>query len=170
MCGSRFHGVITGLSHQSRSAFLETGSPATPLSTKTVILSTCSCLRSGIKSNSRGSLILWAKCFAVSARSSLCWAKCGSPTPTCLVVHLVVSSLSWCSRFIRNHWRWVVRVSSRVSMSKYCAVSSVPNLNTRFKNKRLFTSESSNPSVPMSIAVYLDLKSLSMCLSPSSSD
>ena len=29
----------------------------------------------GIKSNSRGSLILWAICFAVSARSNLSWAK-----------------------------------------------------------------------------------------------
>ena len=70
----------------------ESGSPTTWLSTKTVILSTCSCLRnlnaalgfptrhraarfSGIKSNSRGSLIPWVKCFAVSARSNLSWAK-----------------------------------------------------------------------------------------------
>ena len=62
------------------------------LSTKTVFLSTCFCLRNlsvalgfptrylaarlnGSKSNSRGSLILWAKCFAVSARSNLSWAK-----------------------------------------------------------------------------------------------
>ena len=29
----------------------------------------------GVKSNSRGSLILWAKCFAVSAKSGLSWAK-----------------------------------------------------------------------------------------------
>ena len=60
--------------------------------TKTVILSTCFCLRylgaalgfhtryraarfNGIKSNSRGSLLLWAKCFAVSARANLSWAK-----------------------------------------------------------------------------------------------
>ena len=66
--------------------FLETGSPAKSLSTKTVILSTCFCLRNlsadlgfptryrtarfnGTKSSSRGSLILWAKCFAASARS-----------------------------------------------------------------------------------------------------
>ena len=57
--------------------FLETRSPAKSLSTKTVILSTCYCLRNlraalgiptryraarfnGTKSNSRGSLILWA--------------------------------------------------------------------------------------------------------------
>ena len=66
----------------------ETGS----LPTKTVILSTCFCLRNlsaalgfpsryraarfnGRKSNSRGSLSLWAKCFAVSARSNLSWVK-----------------------------------------------------------------------------------------------
>ena len=30
---------------------------------------------SGTKSNSRGSLIFWAKCFAVSAKSNLSWAK-----------------------------------------------------------------------------------------------
>ena len=39
-----------------------------------------------------------------------------------------------------------------------------------YNNRRLFTSESSNPSVPMSFAVYLDLGRLSMCSSPSSSD
>ena len=72
--------------------FLETGSPAKSLSTKTVILSTCFCLQNlsaalgfptryraarfnGMKSNSRGSLILWAKCFAVSARSNLSWPR-----------------------------------------------------------------------------------------------
>ena len=72
--------------------FLETGSPAESLSTKTVILSTCFCLQNlsaalgfptrsraarfkGTKSNSRASLILWAKCFAVSARSNLSGAK-----------------------------------------------------------------------------------------------
>ena len=72
--------------------FLETWSPAKSLSTKTVILSTCFCLRylsaavgfptryraarfNGTKSNSRGSRILWAKCIAVSAGSTLSWAK-----------------------------------------------------------------------------------------------
>ena len=74
---------------------LETGSPAKSLSTKTVILSACFCLRNlsaasgfptryraarfnGTKSKSRGSLILWAKCFTVSARSNLSWSKNGS--------------------------------------------------------------------------------------------
>ena len=56
------------------------------------------------------------------------------------------------------------------SMSNYCPVWSVPTLNTRFDNRRLFTSESSNPSVPMSFAEYLELRRLSTCLSPSSSD
>ena len=72
--------------------FLETGSPAKSLSTKTVTLSTCFCLRylsaalgfptryraarfHETKSNSRGSLIPWAKCFAVSATSNLSWAR-----------------------------------------------------------------------------------------------
>ena len=41
---------------------------------------------------------------------------------------------------------------------------------TRFNSRRLFTSESSNPRVPMSFAVYLDLRNLSIRLSPSSSD
>ena len=36
--------------------------------------------------------------------------------------------------------------------------------------RRLFTSESSNPRVPMSVAVYLELRRPLMCLSPSSSD
>ena len=35
----------------------------------------CSARFNGIKSNSRGLLILWAKCFAVSARSNLSWAR-----------------------------------------------------------------------------------------------
>ena len=39
------------------------------------------------------------------------------------------------------------------------------------RNKRkLFTTESSNPNVSMSFTVYLDLRTLSMCSSPSSSD
>ena len=61
-------------------------------STKTVILSTCRRLRNlrtalgfptrhraahlnGTKSNARGSAILWAKCFAVSAGTNLSWAR-----------------------------------------------------------------------------------------------
>ena len=81
----------------------------------------------GTKSNSRGSLILWAKYFAVSAGSSQ-----GS-------------------------------MSNLINPN-----SSTPTLNTRFNNRKLFMSESSNPSVP--IAVYFDLRRLSMCLSPSSPD
>ena len=50
------------------------------------------------------------------------------------------------------------------------SVRSVPTLNRQFINRRLFTSESSNPSAPMFFAVHLDLSSLSMCLNPSSSD
>ena len=77
--------------------FLDTGSPAKSLSTKTVILSTCSCLRirvaafgfptrylaarfSGTMSNSCGSLILRAKKSAVSARFSLSRANYDSRT------------------------------------------------------------------------------------------
>ena len=84
--------MVTDLSHQSRRALPRDWSPAKSLSTKTVILSTCFCRRNlsaalGFpnkylaarlnwkKSNSQGSLILWAKCFAVSARSNLSWAK-----------------------------------------------------------------------------------------------
>ena len=56
------------------------------------------------------------------------------------------------------------------SISKNRPVRSVSTLGSRFNIRRLFTSETSNPSVPRSIAVYLDLRSLSMCLGPSSSD
>ena len=91
-CRSRFHNVVTDLNHQSRRALPRDGSPAKSLSTKTVTLSTCFCLRSsallwgvptkhraarfnGTESNSRSSLILWSNCFAVSARSNLSWAR-----------------------------------------------------------------------------------------------
>ena len=52
------------------------------------------------------------------------------------------------------------------SMSRYCPFWFVPTRNTRFSNKRLFTSEPSKPKVPVSFIVYLDLRSLSICLSP----
>ena len=55
------------------------------------------------------------------------------------------------------------------SMSRYCPVWPLPTLNTRVNNRRLFTTEPSNQS-PMSFAVYLNVRRLSMCLSPSSSD
>ena len=88
--------------------FLETGSTTKSLSTKNVILSTCLCLRNlsaalgfppdivlhvstRTKSNSLGSLNLWAKCFAVSARSNLSWAKNESLIQADL--YLVASSL-----------------------------------------------------------------------------
>ena len=188
--------------------FLETGSPAKSLSTKTVILSTCFCLRNlsaalgfptryraarfnGINSNSRGSLILWAKRFVVSARSNLSWARyesfiqadlyrvashffiIGLRLPSC-------TSLS-CSvpRGVLNASVFVLHPGSLMmsgaclrpgSISRYCPVWSTPTLNTRFNNRRLFTSESSNPSVPMFFAVYLVFRRLSKCLNPSSSD
>ena len=68
--------------------FLETGSPAKPLSTKTHLVNMfLSALLWAFPPNialhasngtikiSRGSLVLWAKCFAVSARSNLSLAK-----------------------------------------------------------------------------------------------
>ena len=84
-CGFRFEPPIPSCSSSS------TGS-AKSLSTTTVILSTCFCLRNlsaalgfptryraarfnGTKSSSPSSLMLWTKCFAVSARSNLSWAK-----------------------------------------------------------------------------------------------
>ena len=77
----------------------------------------------GIKSNARGSRFCWARCFAVSARSNPSWVKYESlkhidlyrvasslfkielflPSATCLVVSLVVYSLSWCSHCIEIH-------------------------------------------------------------------
>ena len=124
-----------------RVCLLKTGSPAKSLSTKTVILSACSCLRnrraalvfptryraarfSGTKSNSRGTLILWVKCFAVSARSNLSWQSMKVSykqicillhllysesdsvfrlTPVCLAISLVVYSLFSCSHCILIH-------------------------------------------------------------------
>ena len=50
-----------------------------------------SCTFQWAKSKSRGSLILWAKCFAVSARSNLSWAKFESLIQADL--YLVASSL-----------------------------------------------------------------------------
>ena len=123
---------------------LETGSQAKSLSTKTAILPPCFCLANlsgalgfptryrvarfnGIKSNSQGSLILWATSFAVSARSNLSWAKYESLTQTdlyrvassffriglrlpCNTSFLVVSWCAHCfsvhiaSRFTDDEW------------------------------------------------------------------
>ena len=84
--GSRFHSVVTNLSHQSRRTLPRdwvASKVAVTKKKKTVILSGCSCLRNrsatldfankyrAAKSHSRRSIILWAKCFAVSARSYL---------------------------------------------------------------------------------------------------
>ena len=113
----------TNLSHQSRCVFFSRlDRQRKSLSTKTVILSTCFCLRNlsadlgfptryrtarfnGTKSSSRGSLILWAKCFAASARSlkvsykQICillrhfYSESDSVfrlEPVCLIVSLVV--------------------------------------------------------------------------------
>ena len=91
-------------------------------------------------------------------------------TPTCLVISRVVYSLSWCSRSIQILWWWVVRVSSQVHCPRNCPDWSVPTRNTRFNNRRLCASEPSNPSVPMSFAVHLDLRGLWVWWSPSSSD
>ena len=123
--------------------FLETWSPARSLSTKTVILSTCFCLRylsaalgfptkyraarfNGAKSNSRGSLILWAKGFAFFSQIQFClvpgqkvshkqicivllhlFSESDSVfrlTPTCLVVSLVGFSVRVASRFTDDEW------------------------------------------------------------------
>ena len=136
-------------------------------------------------------LFLQAKCFAVSARSNLSWARYESLMHADL--YLVSSSLfriglrlpnntSLSSSFSRGVLSALVFVSHPDSLmmsgaclkasstSKYCPIGSTPTLNTRFNNRRLFTSDSSNPRVPMSFAVYLDLRRLSMSLSPSSSD
>ena len=144
----------------------------------------------GTKSNSRGSLILWAKCFAVSARSNLSRAKYESlmqadlyPVASFLfrIGLRLRSSTSLSCSFTRGVLILLVFALHPASlmmsgaclksgsMSKYCPVRPVPTLNTRFNNRNHFTSESSDPSDPMSFAVYLDLRRLSMCLSPSSS-
>ena len=91
---SRFH----SLSHQSHRAFLGDWVARKVLSTKTdhlnkvSVFDKCRTARfNGTTSNSRGSLILWAKCFAVLARSNQSWAKCGSLMQADL--HMVASSL-----------------------------------------------------------------------------
>ena len=56
---------------------------------------------SGIKSNSRGSLIPWVECFAVSARSNLSWAKCESRMHADL--YRVASSLFKIGLFLPYH-------------------------------------------------------------------
>ena len=90
--GSRFRRVVTNLSHQSRRTL-----PRDWVASKVAVDEDCDLVSmllssksqrcfgfptryraarfNGTKSNSRGSLILWAKCFAVSARSKLSWAK-----------------------------------------------------------------------------------------------
>ena len=131
-------------------------------------------------------------CFAVSARSNLSWAKYESLIQADL--YLVASSLFRIglrlpsntslscsfSRGILTVFVFELHPDSLMmsgaclksgSMYKYCPVRSVPTLNPRFSNRKVFTSESSNPSIPMSVAVYLNLKkNLSLCWSPLSSD
>ena len=79
--------------------------------------------------------------------------------PVCLVVSLVVSSLSSCSRCIQDSFMMSGACLESSSMSKYRSVWSVPTPNPRSNNRIHFTSESSNPSVPTSFAVHLGLRS-----------
>ena len=184
------------------SYFSSRQSPAKPLSTKTVILSTCSYLRNlsavlgfptryraarfnGTKSNSRGSLILWAKCFAVHARSNLAWARYKSLMQADL--YRVASSLFRIGLRLRSNTSLSCTFSLGVltasvfalhpdslmmsgaclksgSMSKYCPVRSTPALNTRFNSRKLFTSESSNPSVPMSVYIWISEDCRCVCV------
>ena len=166
-----------------------------------MILSTCSCLRnriaasdfptryraahsSGTMLNSRGSLILWAKSFAVCAKSTLSWAKEESLMHADLYrvafsffkiglflppnTNLSCSFLSWCTHCLG------VRVASRFfddeacvfqvrfNVQKLSSLISLPTLNTNVNNRRWFAIEAWNPSVPMSFDVHFDLSSESM--------
>ena len=185
--------------------FLETGSPAKSLSSKTVILSICFCLR-----NLSAALVFppdIALHFSMGQRRIHEARSFSGPNvslfqqnPICMYesllqadLYLVASFLFkiglrlpsntslFCSfsRGVLTALVFVLHPDSLMmsgaclksgSISRYCPFWSTPTRNTRFHNRRLFTSESSNPSVPMSFAVYLDLRRLSMCLSTSSSD
>ena len=117
-----------------------------------------------------------AKCFAVSARSNLSWVRYESLIKA--DVYRVASyffriglrlpsntSLSCSfSRGVLTALVFVLHPDSLMmsgaclksgSLSRHCPVRSTPTLSTRFNNRKLFTSESSNPSGPMSFAVYL---------------
>ena len=88
---SRFHSVVPNPEPPISSCFLETGSPAKSLFTKTVILSTDFVFEisaplffptryraarvNGTKSNSRSSVIPWANVLQFQQKSDLCWAK-----------------------------------------------------------------------------------------------
>ena len=118
----------------------------------------------GTKSSSRGSLIRWAKCYAVSTRSNLSWARYDSliqadpyrvassffriglhlPSNTSFVLQF----LSWCAhRFSVRIASWFTGGEWTVSQIKFniqvCPVWSTPTLNSRLNNSKLFTSESS---------------------------
>ena len=121
---SRFHSVVTDLSHQPRHAL-----PRDWVASKVAVHEECDLVNmfhvfdisalllgfptryrgarfNGTKSNSRGSLILWVKCFAVSARSNLSWAKYESLTQADL--YRVASSL----------FRIGLRLPSNTSLSR----------------------------------------------------
>ena len=131
---------------------------------------------SGMRSNSRGSLILWANCFAV-ATSNLSWAKYESyhtcRSVTCCIFtlqnltlptiqhYLVLKFLSWCSH------RLGLRVCIQCLGIVLCHLSQLETHGSTTKN---FSQQNLRNKVLMSFAVYWDLKSLSMCLRPSSSD
>ena len=96
---SRFHSVVTDLSHHSRRVL-----PRDWVASRVAVHEDCGLVSmllvfeisaplwafptryraacfNGTESNSRGSILLWAKCFAVSARSNLSWAKYESLIP-----------------------------------------------------------------------------------------
>ena len=58
-----------------------------------------------------------------------------------------------------------MRVSSQVQCPS-TVNGSTPTLNTRFINRRLLTSESLDPSVPMSVVVYLDCAEVGLVSRP----
>ena len=115
MCRSRFHCVIPNLLHQSCRTFLETWSPAKSLSTKTVILSTCSCPRNrkadlGFPTRYRASPEKQSRILAVPSasgpnalqvlQSPICLGpnKKVSCTQICIVLYLLSSELDSFSR------------------------------------------------------------------------
>ena len=177
--------------------FLESGSPPKSLSTKIAIFSACSCLRNslsvlgvptrylavrfdGTTSNSRGSLILRAKCVAVPP-SLLCLEPNATVAckQTCFVLHLPSSELDSCSRlthpclvvslvvcalFKLHPDYWMMRSACCSGLiSKNCSASSASTRNTRFSNRRRFASEIPGIAAsPCLFAVYYEKRSESM--------
>ena len=192
---SGFHSVVTSLSHQSRRVF-----PRDWFASKVAVHEDCDLVNTFLSAllwafppdtalhvSTGYRRIHEARSFSgldVSAKSN-----CRGPSTKfshkqiCIVLlHLSSESDSvfrltpvfpLVSRGVLTALEFVLHPDSLMKSGACLKSSSIsrytPTRNPRFY-RRLFTSESSHPSVPMFFAVYLDLRRVSICLSPSSSD